>query len=378
MKKETKSLHPLTVFSHYYPLVIGLFFGFIVSLIPVPSDISDNLPVCQGTAKSTGVVRLGGRVITPTNLLLSANGQNCSSGEIPLSLVSLSRTLVVSPKGTPVQNGAALLSAMTSISNASPSASNSLLLKLEPGMYDLGSNSLTLMPYVDLEGSGEDTTLISSTVGTLFYPPTTGTLVTGSNSEIRNLTILNFGNSSFQVALNVPSDTGNSRLIHLTVSVAGATGSGNIGIFNNGMTLSVQDSTLSAIGTGADNTGFYNNAGTSTIKSTTIRAQGGTGFNNIGLFDHSGTAIVHNSNLSAQGSTGSNNTGLLNTGIVTVTNSIITASGGSSSYGLSNSGVMASVGASQLSGATAASSGLNKCPASYNGNFIPLDPTICH
>ena len=60
------------------------------------------------------------------------------------------------PGGTALQNGAALLAALSGISGAS--ATNPYLLKIEPGVYDMGSNGLSLLPYVDVEGSGEGVT----------------------------------------------------------------------------------------------------------------------------------------------------------------------------------------------------------------------------
>src|SRR5690348_11115783 len=154
-------------YASYSPLVLALLFGVAISLVPISPALSDNVTVCQGTGNSTAKVILGGRVITPSTILRSANGQPCSQNEIPINLSAgvnssiFTRTVVVSPNGTPVQNGLALLSAMNTISNSNPSVSNPWLLKLEPGQYDLGNQTLTLQPYVDLEGSGEGTTIIS-------------------------------------------------------------------------------------------------------------------------------------------------------------------------------------------------------------------------
>jgi hypothetical protein len=62
-------------------------------------------------------------------------------------------------------------------------------------------------------------------------------------------------------------------------------------------------------------------------------------------------------------------------GIVTVTNSTITALGGRPGYGIQKIDLRAGVKVanSQLSGNLAASNGLTVCPASVNGNtFAPL------
>ena len=49
---------------------------------------------------------------------------------------------------------------------ADPSASNPYLVKIEPGIYDLEADSLFMRPYVDIEGSGEGVTTITSSLGT--------------------------------------------------------------------------------------------------------------------------------------------------------------------------------------------------------------------
>src|SRR5262249_14658675 len=157
-------------------------------------------------------------------------------------------TLVVSPNGMPVENGTALLSAMNTISNASPSASNPWLLKLEPGNYDLGSQALTLISFVDLEGSGEGTTTISSTVASPSFPPTQGTLIMAANSEARFVKVVNSGAGYKQIGILVSSGVANARLFHLTANASAPGGSGSYGLFNIGGDVTVQKSTLSASG----------------------------------------------------------------------------------------------------------------------------------
>ena len=66
------------------------------------------------------------------------------------------RTILVSPVGTDIQAGTALLSALDSITDAS--AAKRYLLKLEPGNYNLVRNRLSMKPFVDIEGSGPQST----------------------------------------------------------------------------------------------------------------------------------------------------------------------------------------------------------------------------
>lgn len=81
-----------------------------------------------------------------------------------------------------------------------PSPSNPCLLKIMSGVYDIGTNSLVMQPYVDIEGAGETVTKITGT-----FSPSEGTsygIVQGaSNAEIRFLTVENTGTGTYADAI---------------------------------------------------------------------------------------------------------------------------------------------------------------------------------
>jgi hypothetical protein len=299
--------------SYYLPLALVLLAGLIISLVPSSPAL--------GSSLSPGSI-----VQHPAN----------SPNLAPSSLITYTHTFIVNSSGSPTQNGADLLDAMTLIANSNPSASNPYLLKLEPGQYDLDNQALTLLPYVDLEGSGENITVISSTIGNSSYPPTTGTLVAASNTETRFLTILNSDSASNHVAVYTHY-TANVNFIHLT-SIA--SGSNSSSIFNDGGAITVRDSkiTSSASGNG-DSIGLNNYGGTVTVLNSNIStstAGSGTGG---GISSYRGTATVQSSNISASGS--AHNYGIHNSlsTALTVQNSSISASGGNNNYGLYNYGL---------------------------------------
>jgi hypothetical protein len=395
----------------YYPLIAVLFFGLAISLMPASPALGSNLPF--------------GVTLQQPNLS-------------PNSLVRYSHTLLVGSGGTPSQNGAALLAARDIISNSQPSAANPYLIKLEPGNYDLGNKSLALLPYLDLEGSGEGTTVISSTIGKENYPLTNGTIMAASNSEVRFLKAANFGSNVYQTPLFVPSGATNTRFSHVTAISSGATGIDE-GLYNNGGNIAITDSTISAVtasGQGNSGYGIYNNSGNITIANSTISASQGR-IDHTGIYNWMGGTLnitnstinvssiqdanaivdfdggnvkVSNSTLTATATASSNSfvSGLTTSlqyrtiggnfnfsgttitvsggdqvygmyipvvGIVTVTNSTITALGGRPGYGIQKIDLRAGVKVanSQLSGNLAASNGLTVCPASVNGNtFAPL------
>lgn len=74
--------------------------------------------------------------------------------------ITYARTIIVSPVGTPTENGTALRTALNNITDNSQS--NPYLLHIEPGIYDMGSSPLLMKSYVHLQGSGIDLTTISA------------------------------------------------------------------------------------------------------------------------------------------------------------------------------------------------------------------------
>jgi hypothetical protein len=116
-----------------------------------------------------------------------------------------------------------------------PSATNPCLLKIMPGVYTLG-NTLMIASYVDVEGSGANSTKI---VGTVRYEHT-------NNNELRMLTVESAGtaieiSSSSSLRIRDASIvgvyrgidmaySGNVTLSHVDISVSSATGQEPAGI----------------------------------------------------------------------------------------------------------------------------------------------------
>jgi hypothetical protein len=102
---------------------------------------------------------------------------------------SYKSTVVVSPVSTDTENGTTLLDALSGITDAS--ATNPYLLSREPGTYDLGNGSLQMKEHVDIQGSGELNTIITSTVSPLGCG--NGTVLGADDAELRFLTVTNTG-----------------------------------------------------------------------------------------------------------------------------------------------------------------------------------------
>ena len=207
------------------------------------------------------------------------------------------RTVIVSPVGTPLDNGTAVLDALKGIGGPDPSAGSPYLLKIEPGRYDLGSQTLVMREWVDIEGSGELVTTITASGSTSFE---TGTVVGADNVELRFLTVENTGGSDFAVAIY---NGGTSpRLTHVTASAWG--GNSNYGVRNSTTTSAsptMADVTAIASG-GATAVGVDNDVSAPTMKDITAQGSGATD-TNYGIYNDADSITMTDVTAFASGGT---------------------------------------------------------------------------
>ncbi len=243
------------------------------------------------------------------------------------------RTVVVRPVGTATENGTALLTALAGIVGSS--ATNPYLLKIEPGIYDLGGTSLTLQQFVDVEGSGEGITKITHNE--------TANIFAASNVGLRFLTLDCTGGFGC-TALNANTTVTNLRLTHVSLTATAGSGAAN-GLLVQGVSPSIliEDSTITASGI---------------ITGSGISVQATTG---ITLTIRASTIAVTN---------GSTRTGvLLQAGgnhVVTIEQSRIVSSVATIT---TTSGNVVRVASSQLSGGATSGSGQITCAGVYDENF---------
>jgi hypothetical protein len=204
------------------------------------------------------------------------------------------RTVVVSPVGTGTENGTALLDAMQGITDAS--ASKPYLLHIEPATYDLGNGSLSMKPYVDIEGSGELNTVITSGVSDFNCIP--ATVVGANNAELRFLTVRSTGtDTSCHTAIYNSSTS--PRLTYVTAESTGGGGT-NLGVYNVNSSPTMTDVTATASG-GTFNYGVFNTTSSPTMTDVTATASGGNF--NYGVYNDGSSPTIRQSKLS--GSTNS-------------------------------------------------------------------------
>ena len=188
------------------------------------------------------------------------------------------RTVVVSPVGTDAENGTALLDAISNITDAS--VSKPYLLHIEPATYDLGNGSLRMKEWVDIEGSGELNTVITSGVdGGLCGDQ--GTVNGADNAEMRFLTVRN--TASF-CSTAIKNNSASPRLTHLTAESTGGSPPNSLraAVLNNNSSPTMTDVTATASGASFAYAVFQN-ASSPTMTDVTATASGGTSAN-YGLF----------------------------------------------------------------------------------------------
>jgi hypothetical protein len=176
------------------------------------------------------------------------------------------RTVLVSPTGSAVQNGQTLLTAMATITTAT--STKPYLLKVKLGNYDLNGQSLVLKPYVDVEGSGEQNTIIQTNTAI------TGTVVGASNSEVRFVGIRNIGtgqNGTARAGISVITGTINFSVFKVSI-VSNGSGTTIQGILNRG-NVKVSNTSLSVAG-GSNNIGIFNPEGEIVVSDSTINTAG--------------------------------------------------------------------------------------------------------
>ncbi|MGE5894543.1 MAG: hypothetical protein ACM34I_10855 [bacterium] len=206
------------------------------------------------------------------------------------------------------QSGGDYTSPITAMANVpvwcgTPSSSNYCLLKIMPGVYNIGSVSLQMQSYIDIEGSGMGVTKIFGTISGLYA----GTIRGASNSEIRSLTVENSGanqNLAFyneqasvtmsNMSLIASGGTINcsihnwrsSPIIQNVFAQVSGQDSSNIAIVNTSLSNpKMSDVTILVEGNACDNAGLQNgDMSVADVKNLNIELNG----EGRGIFDLSG------------------------------------------------------------------------------------------
>lgn len=146
--------------------------------------------------------------------------------------------------GNPTASGTALLNALAGIGNAS--ATKRYVIKIEPGIYDVGSTMLVMKPFVDIEGSGQQATVIQG-VGNNDVDQLTAIVKGAASSELRDLQVKSVGSASQSNSISiVMTDGADTKITGVTLVSGGA--SGNWGLRSIGARPSLKDVTIEVQG----------------------------------------------------------------------------------------------------------------------------------
>jgi len=239
--------------------------------------------------------------------------------------VAYVRTVVVSPTvANPTASGTTLINALNAITG--PSSTDPYLLKIEPGVYNIGSGQLIMKSYVDIEGSGENATFITAA-----RVSSTGPVLGAPNTELRNLTLTN--STPGTVHTYDANGTGNYRLRDVTINATTTNNATARGPFADGGSalFLVNVTAIATAGTGASSPVAVTatNASTVNIFHSTITVKGvaGSTGTNIGVSAACSTcAITMDSSTVIATGEGSTNTAVsASSGPMTITNSTIRA-----------------------------------------------------
>lgn len=171
------------------------------------------------------------------------------------------------------------ITAMASITNAS--ATNPYLLVIAPGVYNLGSNTLMMKPYVEVAGSGMNATVLSGTAsgtGTGLVS-SSAQIVSAANSSIRDLSLQVNGTSN--QTIGILNEELGFVVSNVKINVTGADGTNGITNSGTDSSLRIFDSIISVVGLAPNGVISTAAAGVTTIDGSDILSSNtGPGFFN--------------------------------------------------------------------------------------------------
>jgi len=238
--------------------------------------------------------------------------------------------------GDATASGTALVNALAGINDAA--ATKPYVVKLGPGIYDIGDTRLQMKAFVDLEGSGQQATIVQGNGNS--SDSSNGLILGASSMEVRNLQVKSNGSSSRPFAIAIYNAPGTSPRITDTTLIASGGTSGNWGIRSSSASPTVTDVSITVTGTGGAAYGISDNGNTnSKIRRTEINVTNTASGETVGIFadcfcspgdirqvrvDVAGTNVAY----------GVKQSGFFGSGTTVIEDSTITARNASTTYGV--------------------------------------------
>ena len=199
----------------------------------------------------------------------------------------------------PTQSCDKLISRLNAITDNS--ATSPYLIKLEPGIYDCGSQSVTMKPFVDIEGLGKGITVIR---GTPFG--VNPTVKVTDNTHLRELRVESIGSNNtggcFCAITAAVSPTGRAWITDVIAIVQNTSTQSTFtaGLCTIGGETIVSNVTVTAQGAGTEVVGVSvsgtpSQGGLATLVNVVASATGGTAYNSGLEVQGVGVATARNS-----------------------------------------------------------------------------------
>jgi hypothetical protein len=176
-----------------------------------------------------------------------------------------------------------------------PSSTNRCLVKIAPGVYDLGpvppgfTGALRMEPFVDIEGSGQNATRIVAS-GSSQLPGYPATVATAHDTELRDLTVENTGGTGNAFAITAQGVYGTGQISNVTAIATDASGNAQAITHQNADTAVIKLRNVTAIATGGTAVGIDIDCSVADIDGAVISAAGSV--QTYGLQDNSCTEAV--------------------------------------------------------------------------------------
>jgi YVTN family beta-propeller protein len=330
----------------------------------------------SGTSLNSGAVSTAQLADSSvTNLKMAANsvsasniqsnavtGAKVAAGAITADKMGFyGKIAIVAQSGGNYNNPATAMGAFASWCGT-PSASNPCLMKIMPGVYNIGTGSVNMQPYIDIEGSGENVTVIQGNKD--------GAIINGANnSELRFLTVRHTGGTT--TAMAIYNINASPRITNVTAIVSGAT-DWSYCIENSGASPVMSNVTITASASGsAWSVGISNISSSAPLISNVFMNVSGSSTHVFGFHNTASSPTIRNSiiNITAPAGAG---IGVASypSGTVTISESAI--QGAMNSTINSQEGVTTLVANTQLNGGMVSGTGVFHCVGAYNGSFTAL------
>jgi len=300
-------------------------------------------------------------------LVRATGGVNFVTGEAPFQVnganpwagSQYANVVVVAKSGGDFTS---IQAALDGIDDAS--AANPYLVWVAPGVY---TETVTMKSYVDIEGAGETTTKITSDVGS---SSSSATVTGANNSELRFLTVENYGDYTFCIAI---LNSGTSpRLTHVTAVALGGVNTTTIRNDSSAEPL-IRDVTATAASTHGSNSAIANYSSSPSLFDVTAQAFG-TESGATAVVNYQSPSVMTNVKAIATGA-GSSNWGVLNDQSSPVTMTNVDASAeGASSYNIAIGNQQSSVNMLNVH-ASASGTGINEAVRSSGAPSIAITMT---